>query len=455
MKTLIKNSIIVSDGEAFQKDVLMEDERIVRMESDIAISHADHWIDASGKYLLPGAIDAQVHFRDPGLTHKGDIYSESKAAAAGGVTSFIDMPNTIPNAVTLDHWKHKYRIAKEKSLINYAFLLGINQSNINDLNVEDVQGMLALTDDGLYFSGKGNLMAQFPEALEQLFIHFPETIIALHCEDERMIEENIEQTKLQYGEDIPFELHGAIRSASACYDASKRCIDLAKKTGGRFHLLHVTSGMEMTLLNNQIPLKQKRITAEVCVQNLLFCDEDYPMLGRKIKWNPSIKTAQDRDQLWEALLDDRIDIITTDHAPHTWEEKLGTYTQSLSGAPMIQHALPVLLDFVHQGKLTIEKVVEKMAHNPAVLYQIQDRGFIREGYYADLVLVDMHQKMTITDENILYKCGWSPLEGRTLNARILQTWVNGHLLFNEGSWNFSRLGLPLQKVGFESVAYSE
>ncbi len=446
MKTLIKNAIVVTDNLSLSRDVLIEDERIVRIGSDIAVSEADHWIDATGKYLLPGAIDAQVHFREPGLTHKGDIESESRAAAAGGVTSFIDMPNTIPNAVTLDIWKEKYRIASEKSLINFSFLLGINQSNFNDLKSEDVQGMLALTDDGLYFSGKGNLMAQFPEALEQLFMQFPDTIIALHCEDERMIEENIEQAKLQYGEDIPFSLHGKLRSAEACYQASKRCIDLAMRTGGRFHLLHVTSGIETTLLTNQIPLEEKRITAEVCVQNLLFCDEDYHKLGRKIKWNPSIKTADDRAQLWEALLDNRIDIITTDHAPHAWEEKLGHYTQSMSGAPMIQHALPVMLDFVQQGNLTIEKVVEKMAHNPAILYRIKDRGFVKEGYYADLVLVDMNSNVTIKTDNILYKCGWSPLEGMTLNSRVLKTWVNGHLVFDEGDWDISKKGLPLEKM---------
>jgi len=306
--------------------------------------------------------------------------------------------------------------------------------------------MLALTDDGLYFSGKGNLMAQFPEALEQLFSHFPDTIIALHCEDERMIEENIERAKLRYGEEIPFYLHGELRSAEACYQASKRCIDLAMRTGGRFHLLHVTSGIETTLLNNQVPLEEKRITAEVCVQNLLFCEEDYHKLGRKIKWNPSIKTTDDRAQLWEALLDNRIDIITTDHAPHAWEEKQGHYTQSMSGAPMIQYALPVMLDFVQQGKLSIEKVVEKMAHNPAILYQIKDRGFIREGYYADLVLVDMHQSACVSAESILYKCGWSPLEGMTLNSSVLKTWVNGHLLYDEGTWNEMRLGLPLRKI---------
>lgn len=445
MKTLIRNVQIVSDNNIVKGDVLIDGERIHSLGNGISAEGVDEIFDGEGKFLLPGVIDCQVHFRDPGLTHKGDLISESRAAAAGGVTSFIDMPNTIPNTLTIDDLNNKYELASQKSLINFGFLMGINQQNWEQISNEDVKSMLALTDDGLYFSGKGNLLAQFPEILEKLFLKFPQTIIALHCEDEDLIEDNIQKEKAIYGEDIPFNMHGRIRSDEACYRASKRCIDLAKSTNGRFHLLHVTSGRETQLLESTIPLQEKRITAEVCVQNLLFCDEDYNRLGSRIKWNPSIKTSRDRDQLWEALLDGRIDFITTDHAPHTSEEKSGPYTQALSGAPMIQHALPVMLDFVNEGKLSIATLVEKMSHNPAIVYNIKDRGFIREGYYADLTLVDLNDPWVVAQDNIYYKCGWSPLEGNTMKSRVLRTWVNGSLVFNGGNWSTVIKSKPLVK----------
>ena len=438
-KYLIKNVFIVSDGTITKGDVLVVNDRITLIGNQI---HSDGALEIQGEdcYLLPGVIDAQVHFRDPGLTHKGDLSSESKAAIAGGVTSIIDMPNTLPNVLSFADWKKKYEIAQKKCFTNFAFLMGINTHNWRELDEKNLDDVLALTDDGLYFSGKGNLLAQYPAELRKIMLRFPDKIIALHCEDEHMIDAQLEKYKNQFGEDIPFSMHHEIRSAAACLSATQDCIGVAQETGGRLHILHLTSGKETTCLDRSTPFEQKRITSEVCVQNLLFSHEDYESLGCRIKWNPSIKTPLDRAQLWEALLDDRIDLITTDHAPHTWEEKDQPYLHSLSGAPMVQHGLNVMIDFYQQGKISMEKIVEKMCHRPAQLYGIKYRGFIREGMKADLVLMDPNHSWTVSKNNILYKCGWSPLEGKTFHHQIRSTWVNGNLVFDQGKWDLTRTG---------------
>jgi dihydroorotase len=347
--------------------------------------------------------------------------------------------------LTIPIWKEKYEIAAQKCLTNFGFLLGIDQHNWKSWTYDDIAPMLALTDDGLYFSGKGKLLAQFPEQLSNLMKRFPSTIIALHCEDEGLIEQNLKEQRNIFGENIPFSQHHLIRSSEACLQATQSCIEVAKNTGGRLHVLHVTSGAEAQLFNHLIPFDQKKITAEVCVQNLLFCSDDYDHLGALIKWNPSIKTAQDREELWEALLMDKIDIITTDHAPHLWSEKEGNYVQSLSGAPMIQHSLNVMVDFHLQGRITMEKIVEKMCHRPAQLYGLKDRGFIAEGMKADLVILDTAAQWTVGKENLLYKCGWSPLEGRTFQNQVKATCVNGHWVYREGRWSTQHFGQALRR----------
>ncbi len=440
--TLIRNVNMVSHGKIIEGDLLISRDRIVEIGSRIS-AKVQHIVEGKGRWLLPGVIDGQVHFREPGLTHKGDLFTESRAAIAGGVTSIIDMPNTLPNVLTLPIGKEKHQMAAKKCLTNFGFLLGIDQQNWRSWRDDDVSSMLALTDDGLYFSGKGKLLAQFPEELGLLMSRFPETIIALHCEDESMIEKNLEQSRVQWGDRIPFSQHPLIRSTEACLRATAACIEVAQRTGGLLHILHVTSGAEAMLFNHLIPFELKRITAEVCVQNLLFSAQDYEHLGTRIKWNPSIKTAQDRDELWKALLMDKLDIITTDHAPHDWEEKKGNYEQALSGAPMIQHSLNVMVDFFLQGKISIEKVVEKMCHHPAILYGIADRGFIQEGMKADLVLLDFKSSWQVNKKNLWYKCGWSPLEGRIFQNQVVGTWVNGNHVYNNGEWNLNRFGHPL------------
>ena len=438
---LLQNCTLVNEGKIQQADLLVQDGVIQQI--GILTNHAaDRVIDGTGQFLLPGIIDGQVHFRDPGLTHKGDIHSESRAAVAGGVTSYIDMPNTKPNVLSLEILQEKYRIAAEKSLANFGFFLGVNDDNIDEVIQMDTSGLLAVSDDGLYFTKKGNLLADNPATLEKLFAHC-HSIIAIHSEKEQLIEANEELFREKWGENIPASCHPLIRSEQACYEATERAIRLANEYGARLHILHLTTKAETHLFRNDIPLQQKKITTEVSVHHLWFSDKDYERLGMLIKWNPAIKTQKDKDGLLQALIDDRIDLVTTDHAPHTLEEKQQPYFQSMSGAPMVQHSLNVMLEFYKQGKISLEKIVEKMCHNPAILYHIEKRGFIREGYYADLVLVDMDAPWTVSKENILYKCGWSPLEGTLFNTQVTHTLVNGHLVYEQGEFDEEQKGMAL------------
>jgi dihydroorotase len=440
--TLIQQVSLVNEGKIQVTDVLIEGERIQKIGS-IPAQDQYQLVDGRGKYLLPGVIDGQVHFRDPGLTHKADLTSESKAAIAGGVTSFIEMPNTRPNTLTLELWADKYELASTKSLANYGFLLGITANNLDEVIQWDTSKHLAITDDGLYFTGKGNILADQPAMLEKLFAAH-KGLIAIHSEKEEIIEKNEELYREKYGENVPIACHPLIRSEQACYEATERAIGLAEKHGARLHILHLSTAKETDLFRNDIPLAEKNITTEVSVHHLWFTDQDYERLGALIKWNPAIKTQQDKDGLLAALLDDRIDLITTDHAPHTLEEKQKPYFQSMSGAPLVQHSLNCLLEFYAQGKISLEKIVEKMCHNPAILYRIKERGYIREGYFADLTLVDLNSEWTVSKENILYKCGWSPLEGTTFHSKVLNTWVNGHLAYEQGTFHEEVKGKALE-----------
>lgn len=441
---LIRNATLVNEGQIVKQDVFIENDKIAAIGD--ALSHqAEEVIEAEGLYLLPGVIDGQVHFREPGFTHKADIASESRAAVAGGVTSFFDMPNTKPNVLTLDIQQEKYNLAKGRSWSNYAFLLGVNGENVDEIIQMDLGDHLAITDDGLYFSGKGNLLADNPDTLKKLFANC-DAIIAIHSEKESLIIENEEKFRAEYGDDVPVKYHPIIRSERACFEATERAIQLAEKHNARLHILHLTTAKEAQLFRNDIPLKDKRITTEVSVHHLWFCDKDYEHLGKRIKWNPAIKTEADRDGLLQALLEDRIDIITTDHAPHAWEEKDKPYFQSMSGAPLVQHALVALLEFYHQGKISLEKIVEKMCHAPAELYAIDKRGYVREGYFADLTLVDLNQPWTVGSDNILYKCGWSPLEGTTFHSQVMHTIVNGEWVYRNGVFAGQPSGAAIDKA---------
>ena len=429
MKILIKNAKIVNENQIIESDLLIENDLISRIGKNISDENVDNVIDASGKYLLPGIIDDQVHFREPGLTHKGDIESESRAAIAGGVTSFIEQPNTVPNAVTQELLEEKYQIAAEKSYANYSFSMGGTNDNLEEVLNTNPRNVAAIK---LFLgSSTGNMLVDNPDTLEEIFskVKMP---ICVHCEDEATIRKNTEIYKEQYGEDIPMKFHHLIRSEEACYLSSSKAVELAKKTGARLHIYHLSTAKETDLFRNDMPLKDKKITAEVCVHHLTFTDADYETKGTLIKWNPAVKTHKDKDGLWEALLDDRIDVIATDHAPHTWEEKQNVYTKSPSGGPLVQHSLQLMLENFHNGKISLEKLVEKMCHNPAILFQVEKRGFIREGYKADLVLVDLNETYTVAKENLLYKCGWSPLEGTTFHSKITHTFVNGKLAFENG-----------------------
>ncbi len=424
---LIKNAHIVNEGTIFNGDILIEGEFIKEISESISAKSSDvHVIDAEGKYVLPGVIDDQVHFREPGLTHKATIESESRAAVAGGITSFIEMPNTNPQTTTIEKLEEKFEIAAKTSYANYSFMFGGTNDNLEEILKVDATQVAALK---LFLgSSTGNMLVDDPTVLENIFKN-TKLLIAVHCEDEGTIKANLETYLEKYGEDIPIKYHPQIRSEEACYLSSSKAIELAKKTGARLHVFHLSTGKETKLFRNKTPLKDKKITAEVCIHHLWFTDEDYNSKGTLIKWNPAVKTKKDQDMLWEALLDGRIDVIATDHAPHTLEEKKNVYTKAPSGGPMVQHALPAMLEMYHRGKITIEKVVEKMCHNPAILFQVEKRGFIKEGYFADLVFVDLNNPWTVNKENILYKCGWSPFEGISFKSRITHTFVNGNLAF--------------------------
>ncbi len=427
-RILIKNAKIVNEGAIFEGDLLIEDRFIKEIAESISAKFSDvKIIDAEGSFLIPGAIDDQVHFREPGLTHKGTIETESRAAVAGGITSFIEQPNTVPNAVTQELLEEKYQRASESSYANYGFMMGGTNDNLEEIlktNSKNVPGLKLFLG-----SSTGNMLVDDEAVLEKIFSS-TSMLIAVHCEDEATIRQNLEKYKEEYGDDIPVKFHPQIRSAEACYISSSKAVELAKKTGARLHVFHVSTAKETELFTNKIPLEDKKITAEVCIHHLWFSDADYEKKGALIKWNPAVKTAEDRQALWDALLDDRIDVVATDHAPHTLDEKKNPYTSSPSGGPLVQHAVVAMFEAYHQKKISVEKIVEKMAHNPAKLFRIEKRGFIREGYYADLVIVNPGLPWNVKKENILYKCGWSPFEGVNFKSRITHTFVNGSMVYN-------------------------
>ncbi|MBE0391788.1 dihydroorotase [Flavobacterium sp. 7E] len=425
---LIKNAKIVNEGVIFEGDVLIEDDLIVEVAESISAKSSNCLIiDAEGNYLMPGAIDDQVHFREPGLTYKGDIESESRAAVAGGITSFIEQPNTIPNAVTQEILEEKYQLAADRSYANYSFMMGATNDNLAEVlktNPKNVAGVKIFLG-----SSTGNMLVDNEATLEKIFSS-TSMLIAVHCEDEATIKSNTEKFIAEYGDDVPVTAHHLIRSEEACYISSSKAVALAKKTGARLHIFHLSTAKEMDLFTNKIPLEKKQITAEVCIHHLWFTNDDYATKGNLIKWNPAVKTANDRKVLWEALLDDRIDVIATDHAPHTLEEKKQPYLKAPSGGPLVQHAVVAMFEAHHQGKISVEKIVEKMCHNPAKIFKIEKRGFIKEGYFADLVIVNAGLPWSVKKENIFAKCGWSPFEGFTFKSRITHTFVNGKLVYN-------------------------
>ncbi len=436
---LIKNAQLVNKGTIRRADVFIEDDRIVDIGTNISVKSAEtQVIHADDLYLLPGMIDDQVHFREPGLTHKATIASESKAAVAGGITSFIEMPNTVPQTTTIERLEEKFEIAKESSWANYSFMFGGTNDNLDEILKVDKNTVAGLK---LFLgSSTGNMLVDDPKVLEEIFKN-TDLLISVHCEDESTIQRNLEQYKAEYGDDIPVHLHPTIRSEEACYISSSKAVELARKTGARLHVFHLSTEKETHLFSKKRSIldldnvkKSKKITAEVCIHHLWFSDEDYATKGTLIKWNPAVKTKKDREGLWKALLDDRIDVIATDHAPHTIDEKNQVYTKAPSGGPLVQHALVALLEMHHMGRISLEKIVEKTAHNPARLFQIEDRGFIEKGFKADLVLVDLNAPWTVNKENILYHCGWSPFEGKKFRSRVTHTFVNGILTYQ--NFNF-------------------
>lgn len=434
---LITDANIVNEGRIFRGDVLVQNGRITKIGENLAEESAEKHINAEGNYLFPGVIDDQVHFREPGLTHKGEIYTEAKAGVAGGVTSYMEMPNTVPQAVTIPLLEEKYARAKEVSLANYSFFFGGTNDNLEEILKLDLRNICGLK----VFQGSstGNMVVDNIESLEGIFKHY-KGLLAIHSENDHIIAANLAEYLAKYGEDIPVKFHPKIRSEEACYDASSRAVAMAKKYGTRLHILHISTAKELSLFDNSIPLEEKKITAEACIHHMWFSEEDYETKGTLIKWNPAVKTAQDRDQIFQAMLDDRIDVIATDHAPHTLEEKDQVYTKAPSGGPLIQHSLVAMLDFYHQAKISLERIADKMSHNVAKLFRMEDRGFIREGYFADLVLVDLNDPWTVSKENILAKCGWSPFEGHTFRSKITHTIVSGHLAYKNGQFDESKKG---------------
>ena len=422
---LLKNGTVVNEGSSKEYDVLIRKNRIEKIGKNLSDDSATI-IDLAGKYIMPGCIDDQVHFREPGLTHKGNIYSESRAAVAGGITSFMEMPNTSPNATTQELLEDKYQIAKTHSIANYSFFMGATNDNLDEVLKTDASKVCGVKV--FMGSSTGNMLVDNEKTLAGLFSNVP-MLIATHCEDEQTVRKNLADAKLKYGTEIPIELHPVIRNEEACYISSSLAVHLAERHGARLHVLHISTAKETELFNNQLSLKDKKITAEACVHHLWFSEEDYASKGTFIKWNPAVKTISDREGIWKALLDNRIDVVATDHAPHTIEEKKNNYLNAPSGGPLVQHALISMMEHVKKGKITIERVVEKMAHNPAILFRIKERGFIREGYYADIVVVDPSRSYSVQQSNILYKCGWSPFEGYTFSSSINKTFVNGEIVY--------------------------
>jgi len=441
-KILIKNATLVNEDEVYVSDLLIDGERIARIDRDITDEDATV-IDAQGLLLLPGAIDDQVHFREPGLTHKGEIYTEAKAAVAGGITSFMEMPNTDPQSVTIVELEKKYARANEVSLANYSFYMGGTNTNLDETLKVDYSKVCGLK---LFMgSSTGNMLVDDTKTLEGFFSKST-ALIATHCELDPLVKENQKRIVEEYGEDIPAYFHPIIRSEEACYRSSSMAVELAKKHNTRLHILHISTAKELSLFRNDIPLREKRITAEACVHHLWFSDEDYKTKGNWIKWNPAVKTAYDRDNILKAVIDGRIDVIATDHAPHTIEEKSQSYLKAPSGGPLVQHALQAMLQLHKQGKISLEMIVRKMSHNVADMFHIDERGYLREGYYADLVLVNLNKPVEVTKANILYKCGWSPFEGQTFDASVEKTFVNGHLVYNNGSFDESKKGQRLNFI---------
>ncbi|MDA9028286.1 MAG: dihydroorotase [Flavobacteriaceae bacterium] len=438
---LIKNARIVNEGKIFEGDVLIEDQYIKEIASSISVKNSNVTvIDAENNYLMPGVIDDQVHFREPGLTHKATIKTESRAAIAGGITSFIEMPNTSPQATTIDKLEDKFQIAAQTSSANYSFMFGGTNDNLDEILKVDPLKVAGLK---LFLgSSTGNMLVDNPEVLEKIF-KSTDLLISVHCEDEATIKQNTAKYLETYGEDIPIKCHPEIRSVDACYISSSKAIKLAKKTGARLHVFHLSTAKETALFSSKKALKDKKITAEVCIHHLWFSDEDYDKKGTLIKWNPAVKSAKDRDALWKALLNDKIDVIASDHAPHTLEEKSNTYTKAPSGGPLVQHALVAMMEAHHNGKISIEKMVEKMCHNPAILFQIEKRGYIKEGYFADLVLVNPNNPWTVNKDNILYKCEWSPFEGSTFKSRVTHTILNGTVVYENAKFTNQNAAMRL------------
>jgi len=431
-KTLIKNATIVNEDEIFVSDILIENGIIKQIDREIDAVDGAEIVDTKGLHLFPGLIDDQVHFREPGLTHKGEIYTEAKAAVAGGVTSYMEMPNTNPQAVTYDELEKKYKRASEVSLANYSFFMGATNDNITELEKVDYKKVCGVKI--FMGSSTGNMLVDKKETLEKIFSSV-KTLIATHCEDDELIKQNQKRIIEEYGEDLPAYFHPVIRSEETCYASSSMAVELAKKYNTRLHILHISTAKELSLFENKTPLKQKRITAEACIHHLWFCDDDYKTKGNFIKWNPAVKTIYDRDKIFEAVLNGTIDVIATDHAPHTLEEKQQPYLKAPSGGPLVQHSLQALLDFYHDKKITLQQIARKASHNVADIFDINKRGYVREGYYADLVLVDLNKPETVSKKNILYKCTWSPFEGHTFKSSIITTFVNGNKVFDKGTFN--------------------
>jgi dihydroorotase len=437
MNYLIKNATLVNEGESFVSDLLIEGEFIAKIERNIQNTMGATEIDATGLILMPGAIDDQVHFREPGLTHKGEIYTEAKAAVAGGITSYMEMPNTVPQSTTVVELEKKYTRAAQCSLANYSFFMGGTNHNLDEALKVDYSKVCGLKI--FMGSSTGDMLVDHAEVLEGFFSQI-KALIATHCEFDPLIKQNLDRIVAEYGEDLPAYFHPIIRNEEACYKSSSMAVELAKKHNTRLHVLHISTAKELSLFSNKIPLKDKRITAEACIHHLWFNDSDYAAKGNFIKWNPSIKTAYDQTKIFEAVLNDTIDVIATDHAPHTLEEKNLPFLKAPSGGPLVQHSIIAMLDFYHQKKISLEKIVQKMSHHVADLFRIEKRGYIREGYYADLVLVNLNKPTEVTKESLLYKCKWSPFEGHTFKSRIEKTFVSGHLVFDDGKFDESKFG---------------
>ena len=443
-RTIIKNAKIINEQKIFESDILIEGSFITKISESISPNFPNtKIIDAEGNFIIPGLIDDQVHFREPGLTHKGDIYSESRAAVAGGITSYFEMPNTKPNTTTIDQLKNKFDLAKNNSIANFSFMFGGTNSNLDEILKNNTKEIPAIK---LFLgSSTGNMLVDDLDSLENIFSNV-EIPIAVHCEDEKTVKENLKMHIDNFGDDIPINYHPKIRSEEACFISSSMAVNLAKKTGARLHVFHLSTAKELELFSNQIPLSQKKITSEVCIHHLTFSDEDYDKFGSRIKWNPAIKTSNDREKLWEALNNDLIDVVATDHAPHTIYEKQNPYTSCPSGGPLVQHSLVSMLDGYHNEKITLENIVQKMCHNPAILFDIDKRGFIREGFYADLVIFDIKNPWKVSKDNLMYKCNWSPFENKSFRSRVLHTLVNGNIVFSNGKIIESAMGM---KINFD------